>query len=87
MSRLVLSALWDAIIMASDFLNNQNAKEKILWKPTRSFYFLFYFTFRSFTQKLFNSLKDFDKGNIRFLALIDNGFHLASFKVLNNYKY
>ena len=87
MSRLVLSSLWDAIIMASDFLINQNAKEKILWKPTRSFHFLFYFTFRSFTQKLFNSFKDFDKGDIRFLALIDNGFHLESIKVLNNYKY
>ena len=46
MSRLVLSALWDAIITASDFLNNQSAKEKILWKSTRSFYFLFFFTFR-----------------------------------------
>ena len=51
MSRLVLSALWDAIIMASDFMNNQYAKEKILRKPTRSFYFLFLFIFRSFTQR------------------------------------
>ena len=69
MSRLVLSALWDAIIMASDFLNNQNAKEKILWKSTRSFYFLFFYIQMSTKNSFFVVIPfDCDLAQYRFMG-------------------